>query len=62
MKKGFTIIELIIVIAIIGIVAAGIFVAINPAKRLADAHNSSRMLAVNAFGDAIQKYQADRLA
>ncbi|MDQ5970976.1 MAG: hypothetical protein QG603_753, partial [Patescibacteria group bacterium] len=40
--KGFTLIELIIVIAVIALLAAATFVAINPAKRVGDANNSRR--------------------
>lgn len=36
-QKSFTLIELLIVIAIIAIIAGAVLVAINPAKRLAQA-------------------------
>ncbi len=40
--RGFTLIELIIVLAVIGILAVAIFVAVNPAKRLGEAQNAIR--------------------
>ncbi len=42
LAKGFTLIELIIVLAVIGILAVAIFVAVNPAKRLGEAQNAIR--------------------
>ncbi len=42
-KNGFTLIELIIVIAIIALLAAGTFVAVNPAKRVGDSQNAQTL-------------------
>ena len=58
-KKGFTLIELIIVIAIIAILAAAIFVAIDPARRLHESRNSRRWSDTTTILDAVVKYQAD---
>jgi prepilin-type N-terminal cleavage/methylation domain-containing protein len=58
-KKGFTLIELIIVIAIIAILAAAIFVAIDPARRLHEARNSRRANDISTILGAIKTYQAD---
>ena len=41
-KKGFTLIELIIVVAIIALLAAATFVAVNPAKRIGEANDAQR--------------------
>ncbi|MBN1258340.1 prepilin-type N-terminal cleavage/methylation domain-containing protein, partial [Candidatus Peregrinibacteria bacterium] len=41
-KKAFTLLELIIVIAVIAILAAAIFVAVDPARRLHEARNARR--------------------
>jgi len=57
--KGFTLIELIIVIAVIALLAAATFVAINPAKRVGDANNSRRWSDITAIADAYQAYLAD---
>lgn len=58
-RHGFTLVELIIVIAIISILAAIIFVAIDPARRLKTARNSKRAVAVESILKAVQQYQAD---
>ena len=56
---GFTLIELIIVIAIIALLAAATFVAVNPAKRIGDANNAQRWSDVTAIADAYSLYLAD---
>ena len=58
-KKGFTLIELIIVIAIIAILAAAIFVAVDPARRLNESRNARRWSDITNVVDAVVKYQAD---
>lgn len=57
--KGFTLIELIIVIAVIALLAAATFVAINPAKRVGDANNARRWSDITAIADAYSAYLAD---
>lgn len=56
---GFTLIELIIVIAVIALLAAATFVAINPAKRVGDANNAKRWSDITAIADAYNAYLAD---
>ncbi|MBI5421936.1 prepilin-type N-terminal cleavage/methylation domain-containing protein [Candidatus Peregrinibacteria bacterium] len=56
---GFTLVELIIVIAIIAILAAAIFVSIDPARRLHEARNARRRTDVMTMVEAIKQYQVD---
>ena len=58
-RSAFTLIELIIVIAIIAILAGAIFVAVDPARRLNEARNARRASDVATILDAVRKYQAD---
>lgn len=59
MSKGFTLIELILVIAIIIIIASAIFVALNPAKRLGDANDSRRWSDANQILSGVHQYIVD---
>jgi prepilin-type N-terminal cleavage/methylation domain-containing protein len=58
-QKGFTLIELLIVIVIISILAAIIFVAVDPATRFADARNARRRSEVVSILNAVLHYQVD---
>lgn len=58
-NKAFTLIELIIVIAVIALLAAATFVAINPARRVGDAGDATRWQDLTAIADAFQAYLAD---
>ena len=60
-QSGFTLIELIIVIAIIALLAAATFVAVNPAKRIGDANNAQRWSDVTAIADAYMNYLVDNV-
>jgi len=58
-KRGFTLVELLIVIAVIAILAAAALVAIDPATRINEAQDSERWSAVNALMDAFLQSTVD---
>jgi prepilin-type N-terminal cleavage/methylation domain-containing protein len=58
-NSGFTLVELLIAIAIMAILAALVFVALNPLARFQDSRNSRRWADVNAILSAIKLHQID---
>ena len=58
-NKGFTLIEILVVIGIIAILATIVLIAINPARQFAQANNTQRTSNVNAILNAIGQYMAD---
>src|SRR3989344_8621492 len=58
-NKAFTLIELLVVIVIITTLAVTVFVALDPAKRLADARDARRTADVNSILTAIHQAIVD---
>ncbi|MHB8362062.1 MAG: prepilin-type N-terminal cleavage/methylation domain-containing protein [Patescibacteria group bacterium] len=57
--KGFTLIEILIVIVIIAILALVVFIAINPAGRISDSQNTTSLKNVKAIINALETYTVD---
>jgi len=58
MKRGFTLIELVIVIAILAILAAVVVLTLNPAQLMAQARDSQRISDLGSVKSAIALYLA----
>ncbi len=58
-QKAFTLLEILLVIAAIGILAAIVIVAINPQRQLAQVRDTERQSNINALAKALDQYLID---
>ena len=58
-QKGFTLLEILLVVAAIAILAGIVILALNPAKQLAETRNSQRWADVNTILNAVYQYSID---
>ncbi|OIQ04352.1 MAG: hypothetical protein AUK58_00810 [Candidatus Moranbacteria bacterium CG2_30_41_165] len=58
-EKGFTLIEILLVISIIAVLATVVIVALNPAQRFKDSRDARRRADVESISKAIQQYVID---
>jgi len=58
-RKGFTLLEVLLVVAAIAILAGIVILAINPTKQLIEVRNSQRISDLNTLDKAITSYQID---
>lgn len=58
-NKGFTLLEILLVVAAIGILAGIVIVALNPGKQLGDTRNAERASNVTTILNGVNQYAID---
>jgi prepilin-type N-terminal cleavage/methylation domain-containing protein len=57
-KKGFTLLEILLTIVVIGILATIVLIAINPNRQISQSRNLTRQASINDIYNALQQYKA----
>lgn len=60
MKKGYTLVELLMVIGIIGILAGLLITVLNPLTQIQKARDAKRKADLQQIGAALEQYRADK--
>lgn len=58
-KRGFTLLEVLIVIGILAVLAAAVLVAVNPTRQFKIARDTQRLANVNAIANAISQNMSE---
>lgn len=58
-QRGFTLLEVLLVVAVIAILAGIVIIAINPSKNLEDTRDAQRKADVNTIINAVYQYALD---
>src|SRR3989344_7605935 len=58
-RSGFSLVELLMAMAVVGVLAGLVIVAINRTKQMADARNTQRKFDVNTILNAFGQYSVD---
>ena len=61
-QAGFTLVELLVVMAILSILFALVLVAVNPVRQTQQANNAKRRTDINTIVNAVNQYAADNRA
>jgi prepilin-type N-terminal cleavage/methylation domain-containing protein len=59
-QKGFTLVELLVVIGVLGVLAAAVLTAIDPLEQMARGRDAGRKSTVSQLGNAAQAYYTSR--